>query len=228
MNATKHANEEQAQAPDEIESLLPWHAAGTLSRREAERVEEALARDPELARRYDLVREELGETIHLNETLGAPSARALDQLMRQIDAEPKRAPRTLNLAARISEFFASLSPRTLALSAAAAAVAIVLQAGLITSVVLNQPTAGHYQTASAPVAVQAPGAHALIRFAPTASAADITKFLSSHKLGIVAGPMAGGLYRLRIADASLPQAERDKLIKTLQADKIVGFIAAAK
>jgi len=224
MNAT----DKQAPAPDEIEELLPWHAAGTLTRREAERVEEALARDPELARRYELVREELGETIHLNETLGAPSTRALDKLMRQIDAEPKRATRSFDLAARVSEFFASLSPRTLALSAAAAAVAILLQAGLIASVVLNQPTAGHYQTASAPATAQAPGAHALIRFAPTASVADITKFLSSHKLSIVAGPMPGGLYRMRIADASVPSAQRDKLIKTLQADKVVGFIAAAK
>jgi hypothetical protein len=56
-----------------IERLLPWHAAGTLSRREAELVERALAGDTELAQRYDLVRQELAETIHLNETLGAPS-----------------------------------------------------------------------------------------------------------------------------------------------------------
>ena len=61
----------------EIEALLPWHAAGTLSRRDADRVERALAGDRELARRYDLVREELTETILLNETLGAPSARAI-------------------------------------------------------------------------------------------------------------------------------------------------------
>jgi hypothetical protein len=49
----------------EIEALLPWHAAGTLSRRDADRVEQALAADRELARRYDLVRQELAETIHL-------------------------------------------------------------------------------------------------------------------------------------------------------------------
>ncbi len=215
------------QAPDEIEELLPWHAAGTLSRRDAERVEEALARDPELARRYALVREELGETIHLNETLGAPSARALDALFAKIDAEPKRrtAP-SFNLGARISEFFGSLTPRTLAWSATAAALAIVLQAGLIAGVVLNKPTAGGYQTASAPATAPAPGAHALIRFAPAASAADIAKFLESHKITMIGGPSAGGLYRVRIAGGSLPQAERDRLIKTLQADKVVGFIAA--
>src|ERR1700747_2951009 len=71
----------------EIEALLPWHAAGTLSRRDADRVEQALAGDRELARRYDLVREELAETIHLNETLGAPSARAMEKLFAAIDAE---------------------------------------------------------------------------------------------------------------------------------------------
>ena len=60
---------------EEIEALLPWHAAGTLSRRDAQRVETALEEDRDLARQFDLVREELGETIHLNETLGAPSAR---------------------------------------------------------------------------------------------------------------------------------------------------------
>jgi hypothetical protein len=77
----------------EIEGLLPWHAAGTLSRREADLVERALAADTELARRYDLVRQELAETIHLNERLGAPSARAMEKLFAAIEAEEARAPR---------------------------------------------------------------------------------------------------------------------------------------
>ena len=77
----------------EIEALLPWHAAGTLSCRDADRVEQALAGDPELARRYDLVRQELAETIHLNETLGVPSACAMEKLFAAIDAEEPGAPR---------------------------------------------------------------------------------------------------------------------------------------
>jgi hypothetical protein len=75
----------------EIESLLPWHAAGTLDRRDAERIERALAEDGELARRYELVREELAETIRLNEMLGAPTARAMEKLFAAIDAEEARA-----------------------------------------------------------------------------------------------------------------------------------------
>jgi anti-sigma-K factor RskA len=76
-----------------IEALLPWYAAGTLSRREADLVERELAGDSELARRYDLVRQELAETIQLNETLGAPSGRAMEKLFAAIDAEVAAAPR---------------------------------------------------------------------------------------------------------------------------------------
>ena len=135
MNAMK----QEAPERQEIEELLPWHAAGTLSRRDAQRVEDALANDPELARRYALVREEFGETIHLNETLGAPSARALEKLFAKIDAEPERRQAvSLNLGSRIGEFFASLSPRTLAWSASAAAIAILLQAGLLADIMLKE------------------------------------------------------------------------------------------
>jgi hypothetical protein len=77
----------------EIETLLPWHAAGTLSRRDADRVEQALADDCELARRYDLIRQELVDTIHLNETLGIPPARAAEKLFAAIDVEEAGAPR---------------------------------------------------------------------------------------------------------------------------------------
>src|SRR5882672_2271262 len=89
----------------DIEALLPWHAAGTLNRRDTDRVEQALAGDRELARRYDLVREELNETIHLNETLGAPSARAMEKLFAAIDAEPVRKPKvSFDLAGRVADF----------------------------------------------------------------------------------------------------------------------------
>jgi anti-sigma-K factor RskA len=69
-------NTKNKEMQEDIELLLPWHAAGTLSRRDAERVERALANDNELASRYELVREELGEAIRHNESLGAPSARS--------------------------------------------------------------------------------------------------------------------------------------------------------
>ena len=225
MNAMK----QDAPERNEIEALLPWHAAGTLSRRDAQRVEEALARDPELARRYALVRDELGETIHLNETLGAPSARALENLFVKIDAEPDRRPATsLNLGNRIGAFLASLSPRTLAWSATAAALAIVLQAGFLADIMLKETKTTGYETASAPSTDPGVGAFTLIRFAPQASSDDITKFLEANKLSIAAGPMAGGLYKVRVAVTGIPKGELANIVKKLQQDKVVNFIATTE
>ena len=136
MNANK---KEANELPQDVEMLLPWHAAGTLSRRDAARVEQALANDNELAARYDLVREELGEAIRLNENLGAPSARAMEALFAKIDAEPVRKPRmSFNLTAWMTNFVAGFSPRTLAYGASAAALAIVLQAGILAGVFVKQ------------------------------------------------------------------------------------------
>ncbi len=221
---TKNKEPEQS----DIEALLPWHAAGTLSRRDTQRVEDALASDPELARRYAMVREELGETILLNETLGAPSGRAMEKLFAKIDAEPARKPAvSLNLGTRIMEFFASLSPRTLAWAASAAAIAILLQAGLIANFTIRDNGTGGYQTASAPSTDPGVGAFTLIRFAPQATQDDVTKFLAANKLQVAAGPTAGGLYKVRVAVTGLPKAELARIIKKLQEDKVVGFIATA-
>jgi len=220
MNATDEDR------PDDIEALLPWHAAGTLNRRDAQRVEDALAHDPELARRFELVREEFGETIHLNETLGAPSARAMEKLFAQIDAEPKRAAAGPGFTTRIVEFFAGLSPRTLAWSASAAALAILLQAGLIAGVMLKESGTAGYQTASAPSTAPGVGTFTLIRFAPQATSDDINKFLEANKLSIVAGPMGGGLYR--VAVTGIPKGELASVVKKLQGDKVVNFVAATE
>jgi hypothetical protein len=224
MNA---ANDE----PDDIEMLLPWHAAGTLSPREMKRVDDALARDPELAKRYALVREELGEAVLVNERLGAPSMRAMDALFKKIDAEPARGPRvSLNLAQRASEFLASLSPRTLAWSATAAAVAILLQAGIITGVLLNERTGAGtgYQTASAPPNASVPtdGSFVMARFSAQTSAADVTEFLQTNGFSIAGGPAPGGLYRLRVSSAKLAKDQLSDLVKRLQQDKRIDLIAA--
>lgn len=220
--------DQKAPEQSEIEALLPWHAAGTLSRRDAQRVEDALARDPELARRYGLVREELGETIRLNESLGAPSSRAMEKLFAKIDAEPARKPAaSLNLGARISEFFASLTPRTLAWSATAAALAILLQAGFIANIVIKEKTAGTYQTASAPDAAKTAGSYLIVRFQPQATADDIAKYLETNKLSVVSGPTAGGLYRVQVAPTKLSHDELGTVMKRLHDSKVVSFMVTA-
>ena len=75
--------------PTDSEMLLPWYAAGTLSRRAAAKVESALADDVELRRQYELICEDLTETIRLNESLGAPSARSGERLKAALLARGK-------------------------------------------------------------------------------------------------------------------------------------------
>jgi hypothetical protein len=209
----------------DIEALLPWHAAGTLNRRDADRVEQALAGDRELSRRYDLVREELAETIHLNETLGAPSARAMEKLFAAIDAEEARAPRrqrSFDLAARVSEFLSGFAPRTLAWSATAAAVAILLQAAVITSVVVKDSAPGKYEVANQ----SSGGSFLAVRFAPQATATEITNFLGAYKATVVEGPKQFGMYTIKLSETKLPAGEVSKTIRQMQEDsKIVSLVA---
>jgi hypothetical protein len=221
--------------PSEIEMLLPWHAAGTLNARDARRVEEALARDPELARQYAVIREEYAETIHLNESLGAPSARAMQKLFAAIDGEPVRKPSlTSRISTGIAQFFASLSPRTLAWSAGAAAVALLLQAGVIGAVLMQGQT---YQTASLSVN-ERPAAtmtrelgaagtppRALVRFAPDAKMADINALLDNYQATVVGG--ANGLFRLQFGGKSMNKDEVAGLMSKLRGEKIVSLAESA-
>jgi anti-sigma-K factor RskA len=214
----------------EIEALLPWHAAGTLSRRDADRVEQALAGDRELARRYDRVREELAETIHLNETLGAPSARAMERLFAAIDAEEARSPRRrrgFDLAGRVSELLSSFAPRTLAWSATAAAVAILLQAAVIASVVVKDHGATTGPSLASTETVTH-GSYAIVRFAPQATISDISHFLDAYKATVVEGPLKNNPnhYLLQLSETKLPPTELSRIIRQMQDEKIVMLVAA--
>ena len=220
--------------PSEIELMLPWHAAGTLNPRDARRVEEALARDPDLARQYAVIREEYAETIGMNETLGAPSARAMQKLFAAIDAEPARKPSALsNLSTRISGFFASLSPRTLAWSASLGALALVVQAGVIGAVVMNNQ-GSTFQTASLSMnepitrdlGASAAPALALVRFAPDAKISDINALLENYKASII--DAKGGMFRLQFGDRAMSKDEAASLLTKLQGEKIVSDAYAAK
>jgi len=192
-------------------------------------VEQALAGDRELARQYDLVREELVETIHLNETLGAPSARAMERLFAAINAEEARAPRQgrwFDLGSRIFEFLSSLTPRTLARSAIAAAVAVLVQAAVIASVVVKeQGSPSEPRLASAP----GEGSYAVVRFVPQTTADDMTNFLRTYKATVVEGPLKGQLYRIRLSETRLPKEEVGKIIRQMQSESnVVGFVAATE
>jgi anti-sigma-K factor RskA len=213
---------------EEIEALLPWHAAGTLTRREAQKVEQALAADADLAAQYATIREDLAETIVANETLGAPSARAMQKLMADIEADASTARRvrsSFNLGEWLSERLSSFSPRTLAWSATAAALAVVLQAGLLAGMFVNERQGGNFHVASVQSdQVIKNGTYALISFAPQASLADVTKLLETYKISVIEGP-TGGVYTVRLAVTGMPKEELARTVKKLQdepSDRFIG------
>src|SRR5262249_29135384 len=137
-------------------------------------------------------------------------------------AAPPR--RWFDLGSRLYEFLWNLTPRTLAWSATAVAVAILVQAAVIAAVVVKeQGSSGGQGLASVP----AEGSYAVVRFAPQATANDITNFLGAHKATVVEGPLAGQVYRLRLSDTKLPNEEITEIIRQMQSEsKVVDFIVA--
>jgi hypothetical protein len=66
-----------------------------------------------------------------------------------------------------------------------------------------------------------------VRFAPQATANDITNFLRAYKATVVEGPLKGPLYRIRLSEIKLPEEEVGKIVRQMQAEsKVVNFIAA--
>jgi hypothetical protein len=213
---------DQTPERQDIEALLPWHAAGTLAHADAQRVEAALAQDRELSRRYALVREELAATVRLNDSLGAPPAGAMERLMVRIEAESPtgRSRQALGgLADWLATQVARLSPRALAFSVGAAVVVILVQAALLTTLSVTRYDPSGFQTASMPRSGEIG-----IGFVPGANAADITKFLDTYHLTIVEGPRPGGLFMTRPETA--PKDGLDRLVRRIQQEsRIVRFAA---
>lgn len=214
---------DQKMSADDVEALLPWYAAGTLAAREADQVEAALAADAELARRLELAREEMAETVLLNETLGVPSSRVMENLFKAIDRE--RGRKRVSAGGGLGGWLMGLfTPRAFALTAGAAVVVMMLQAGVIARLVLQdrvEPRSS-FETASAPAPATRGielGSFALVRFAPQANMADVTRFLDAHDAVIVDGPRPGGpggMYRVRIARHYVGKDELDRLVREFQ------------
>jgi hypothetical protein len=116
----------------------------------------------------------------------------------------------------------SLGQRTFACLIAAALIGLVVEASVRREVVTKESRS--YQTASAPTGVTI----VAVRFAPQASAADITEFLDAYNASLVGGPRPAGFYRLRIGEAAMPQEELAKLVDRMGREKVVEFAAAVQ
>jgi hypothetical protein len=157
----------------------------------------------------------------------------MTKLFAAIDREPARHPSAArNVSARISEFFASLSPRTLAWSASLGAVSLLLQGGVIGAVLVKNQTSS-FQTASlstnAPITRElgaAAAPYALVRFVPEARIADITALLDSYQ-AVVTDGAKGGMFRLQFGNKAMSKDEAAALLSRLQREKIVSLAVAA-
>lgn len=210
----------------EIEDLLPWYANGRISPVDRLRVEAAVASDAELARRLELVREEMAETIAANEALALPSSRAFDKLMAGIEATPV-APRPLaaakaGLIDRLGAFVASLAPRRLAYAALAVAAVMVVQAAVLTGVVGERGGASLQTASQGTVATEGPTL--LVAFAPKAEIAAIAALLKRHGVGVVEGPKANGFWRLRPTEAIGAEAVKALATKLAVETGLVTFV----
>ncbi len=200
--------------PREGDLLAPWRSVGKLDAKDSALFDRLMAEEPEMARRLEVAMEERDAVVALNEALPSPSAAARERLFARIEAEAgaRRAARG-GLGRWLSARLTGLAPSTLAWGAAAAAVVIAVQAGLLTNAYLGDGPG--YRTASDGLGAAATGQTALVAFAPAATADDIARLLGETGAEIVGGPKPGGVFLVRIAEKPLAGAELDAALKRL-------------
>jgi len=217
---------------EEIEALLPWYEKGTLSDEDARRVEAYLERHPEGMRFLELIREEVGETIAANEQTGMPSRAVLDRLMDSIAAEPRRAGVSAGGRARglLARIFGEGSAPWLPVAALAACLLILVQAVSLGVVLTRGGGEGPTTLASGDPARPVSDGHvALVRFAPGATAENISTFLRSINAVIVDGPKPGGTYYVRVAKQPGEAGQIEPILEKLRArSDIISFVSASR
>jgi hypothetical protein len=134
----------------------------------------------------------------------------------------RKAQGPFGLGNRIAKLESGFGRGTIVWLIGAVVLAITVQTA-VTAVQLAHERGG-YQTASAPTQ----GTLVAVRFAAQASMADVTGFLADYGATFADGPRPGNLYRLRIGDTTLPQAELTKIVSRMAQEKIVEFAAAVE
>jgi len=226
MNATQNNNAHHER--EEIEELLPWYVSGKLEPRLAARVRQYLEAHPELARHVAIAREESDAAIAANEAIRPLGAAALDRLRASVAAHPRKPSLAMRLEqwrGTLAETIGALSPSQIALAGSAAALLILVQAGVIGTLVVERG-APVYETAAGPQDTK-PGIELLIGFKDTATVGEMGALLKQMDARIVDGPRSG-VYRLRIPATDEKDGGRADALRVLQQSGIVGFVLPGK
>jgi hypothetical protein len=217
----------------EIETLLPWFVTGKLDTPDRQRVERYLRDHPDMQRQVVLAREESAETVAGAESLGAPSRASFDRLMAQVAAQPRRTGVLEAVAPyfeRIADWITSLSRPQIGAMAAAAALVVAVQGASLVYLATGSSPSHTYETASGGSDAKADqGTFALVSFRPTATAAEVTAALADLEVQIVAGPRAGGIWRVRLSPEALAQDQAEARLAALRAKAtVIGFVSLAQ
>lgn len=194
---------------EELELLLPWYCNGTLDAHDRARIEAALESDSDLAASLALIREDRECALELMQAVEAPKS-IKARFMAQLDGEIDRAKAPAyslgteaGLFARfgvwLNETLFGFAPQRLGMIAAAAALIIAIQAGVITSLSgSGKVDTPGFETASGDAGASTEGGQAfLIQFAEGADLSALGGFLGAENAKLVDGPLQGGFFKVR-------------------------------
>lgn len=218
---------------DEIEALLPWYVAGRLDEADHARVERYLAEHPDIAGHVALAREERDAAIAGNEEILPPGRASLDRLRASMASAQRR--RAIGHGLRqwfdgFAGWLDRMDPPKLAMAAAAAALLIAVQGIALGSLIASRAPGVSYETATGPDGTtETTGTYALVAFAAGAPAATLTSFLADSDAQIIAGPLGGGVYRVRLSPEKLNEADAQARLEKLKArTDLVAFAALTR
>lgn len=217
---------------EEVEMLLPWYVSGKLTAAQHRRVEDYLRAHPDMTHQLSLIEGEVEASVAGNEVIAGAPAGALDRLLADV-AQHERKRAVANLPRRLLAWAdgvaGGLMTPKLRWAAAAAAVVIAVQAAAIGVLLVDEPTHSQYKTASGgDTEAAATGVIALVRFIPEASIGEISPLLESFGASIIAGPMPGGIYRIKLAERELSDQEAAALIERFKSSsEKISFAARA-
>lgn len=204
---------------DELETLLPFYLNGTLDGHDLAAVEEWLATDPQALVALADAEAEYSGVSEVNDALRPPSdsisrfAKALDA---EAGADRAGAPSILS---RLWERFMAV-PAAVAWGAAAAALALFL----VQAVVEPGRPIGNVEIAGTDEAAKMP--FVFVTFVPQATIADVAAFLSENGATMLAGPAAGGVFKIAIPAQTV--ADYDRIGSLIAAQPFVDTVVPGR
>ncbi len=209
---------------DELEACLPWYVNGTLDSETSNRIAAALPTNPRLRQALELARDEADAVGGINEAIAGPSPQVLDHLVSRLPPVSRTSSAFVRwfLAERVTEFMAATRPRTLAYAVAAMALVVMVQAGVIGIMAIDN--APGPELASGPSVER--NLHLIVKFAPGAEFSKTTELLEELDAEIVGGPSGGGLFTIGLEKPQDGEAGIEKLIKELRSKTgIIEFVS---